>query len=97
MSIWQVAKEKVDVEISELQSALRDTNLPLGRRIADGGLHGLSQSLQVGLQAALIDFDNATGEARHGAAAKLAMAVKNSSAFLLEPSAAVHGEGIRLG
>lgn len=75
LAIWRDAKEACDKGISQLQSALRgypDEDLA---RIADMGLHGVTDGAQVGLMAALFDFQNAAGEARAKAAQVLAQRV----------------------
>ena len=60
LPVWQKAKDKAGSQISQLQSALRETGHPLLMRIADLGLNGITGRLQVGLQAALMEFDGAT-------------------------------------
>lgn len=59
LPVWQKAKDKAATQIGQLQSALRETGHPLLMRIADMGLNGITGRLQVGLQAALMEFDSA--------------------------------------
>lgn len=74
MIVWRDAKEDCDTGISALQSVLRRHDDPDLTRIADLGLHGLTDGLQSRLMAALMDFRNASGEGRPIAGAKLATA-----------------------
>ncbi len=55
LDIWRDAKDQANVEIGQLQSALRGTRVPLFEKIADQGLNAITGRLQVGLQAALMD------------------------------------------
>lgn len=64
LPIWAAAKEKVGAQIAALQSSLRATKDPLLLAIADTGLHGLTQRLQVGLQVAAMEFDAAAADGR---------------------------------
>jgi hypothetical protein len=71
LSIWQQAKELTDEQIGKLQAVFRQANDPLSLRIADQGLTGFTKNLQVGLQVALREFDQAAGDGRSAAAAKV--------------------------
>lgn len=72
MEVWRNAKEECDRGIEALQGALRGYNDPDLNRIAEFGLNGLTDGMQVKLMIALTNFDRATGEARAKAAAALA-------------------------
>jgi hypothetical protein len=70
LAIWREAKERVDLQISQLQSFLRQTKDPRSQRIAEMGLNGVTGKLQVGLQVALTECDQAGGrDAKLGAKA----------------------------
>ena len=72
LEIWRDAKDICDKDISALQSALRQHDDPDLTRIADLGLYGLTDGVQVRLMAAMIDFGETSGEARVKAAKTLA-------------------------
>jgi hypothetical protein len=59
LKIWIAAKEQIGVGIGQLQQALRKTGEADSLLIADRGFHGITGRLQVGLQTALIEFDQA--------------------------------------
>jgi hypothetical protein len=86
LPVWTAAKDEVAAQIAKLQTAFRNTGRPLALRVADKALTGLTQRLQVGhqaaLQAALIEFDNASVDKRAQAAAKLRTATGNMKRFL---------------
>ncbi len=82
LQTWQSAKEMVNSQITRLQGKLRETQDPDFLRIANFGLNGITKRLQVGLHVALMEFDQAQGEARDKARAKAQAAVKDFRAFL---------------
>jgi hypothetical protein len=61
LAVWRTAKERVDVQVSQLQGALRQTKDPACLRIAEMGLNGVTGNLQVGLQVALTEYDGSGG------------------------------------
>jgi hypothetical protein len=67
-AIWRDAKERVDVQVSQLQGALRQSKDPFCQRIADMGLNGVTGNLQVGLQVALTEYDKSGGKDSKSAA-----------------------------
>jgi hypothetical protein len=82
LPIWQAAKDRANEEIGKLQDALRATRYPLFERIADQGLNGITGRLQVGLQTALMNLDDANGPARADAGVKARQALADFRAFL---------------
>ena len=82
LPIWTAAKDQVGAQLAKLRTAFRKTGDPLAIAIADKGLNGLTQRLQVSLQAALIRFDTAPPEQRSDAAAKLRAAAAEMKQFL---------------
>lgn len=66
--IWMEAREDVGNQISALQSHLKTRPEPLFQKIADAGLHGVTSGQLSKLQAALMDFDGASGAAKQDAA-----------------------------
>lgn len=70
LAIWREAREQVDEQLTELQDALRDTDDEYLTQIADQGLSRTSKQLHVGLHVALLEFDQASGEAKAKAAQK---------------------------
>ena len=82
VELWQKAKEQVSGQITALQSALRATKDPDYEYIADRGLNAITGKLQVGLQVALMELDNAQGDAREKAKAKAAAVVADFEKFL---------------
>jgi hypothetical protein len=60
LEIWREVKERVDMQISSLQAALRGFNDPDLERIAEYGMYGLTDGLQVKLQTAIFDLSIAT-------------------------------------
>jgi hypothetical protein len=71
LAVWRTAQERVGVQITNLQQALRKTGDPDFVRIADLGLNGVTDGLQVGLQAALIDLSRANAQTRPQAVARV--------------------------
>jgi hypothetical protein len=68
LAIWRGAKEGCDKGIAALQQALRGHDDADLARIAEMGLNGVTDSVQVGLMTALFTFQSAAGEARTKAA-----------------------------
>ncbi|MEX0371758.1 MAG: hypothetical protein AB3N09_14105 [Tateyamaria sp.] len=69
LSIWRDAKDKVDDDLNKLQSALKSSNDPLLERIAEIGLHSVTEGRMSKMQAALMDANgsadaNVRGKAR---------------------------------
>lgn len=54
---WRDAREEVGAQIARLQDAMRGTDHPVLKRIADRGLNAITGRLQVGLQVALMELD----------------------------------------
>ena len=82
LAIWREAREEVGAQLTKLQGNLRQTGDPQLVRIADYGLNGITKRLQVGLQTALIEVDQAAGPARARAAAKAKTMVDEYVNFL---------------
>jgi hypothetical protein len=82
LQTWLDAKEAAGVQIGNLQEAMRGLGPPVFARIADQGLNGITGRLQVGLQVALINAEQATGAAREVARRKAREAVADFRAFL---------------
>ncbi len=100
LPIWQKAKDKAGGQISQLQSALRETGHPLLMRIADQGLNGITDRLQVGLQTALMEFDGAVAGHRIRQRDKALEAVADFKKFLADdpglPLLAVNPLGVTM-
>lgn len=84
LPVWQKARDKAGAQISQLQSALRETGHPLLVRIADQGLNGITGRLQVGLQTALMEFDAATVGKRRRQRDEALQAVADFKKFLVD-------------
>ena len=82
MDAWNDARDIVNGQISKLQAKLRQANDPDFAYIAEYGLNGITKRLQVGLQAALMEFDNASGDNREKARARARAAIKEFDSFL---------------
>ena len=82
LALWQAAKDVAGEQLNSLAGALRGSGHPLLIRIAEQGLHGLTRRLQVGLQAALMDYDGASQDARAKAAAKVKALLADYRDFL---------------
>jgi len=82
LAIWRDAKDGLDQQIRALQSAFADIDHPLAQAIADRGLSGLSDRIQVGLQAALFDYQAADAAGRAAAGKKVQDATAKLRAFL---------------
>ena len=82
LPIWAAAKEQVGAQIAALQSSLRATKDPLLLAIADKGLHGLTQKLQVGLHVAAMEFDAAAADGRAKLRPKLLGAIVELRSFV---------------
>jgi hypothetical protein len=82
LAIWIDAKEAAGVQIGKLQDAMRGLGPPVFARIADQGLNGITGRLQVGLQIALTNAEQATGASREAARRKAREAVADFRAFL---------------
>ena len=82
LPVWNAAREAVGQQIGQLQSALRATKDPVMLAIADKGLSGISQRLQVGLHVALIEFDAGDAASRGEAAPKVAAATGEMRKFI---------------
>ena len=84
LPVWQRAKDSAGAQISQLQAALRETGDPLLMRIADQGLNGITNKLQVGLQVALMEFDGAPPGQRDKQRDKAQQAVADFKKFLAD-------------
>jgi hypothetical protein len=82
LQMWLDAKEAAGSQVGALQVAMRALDHPLFERLADQGLNGVTGRLQVGLQAALMDVERATGQARVAARQKARSAVAEFRGFL---------------
>lgn len=82
LAIWRTAREKVDTQIDVLQSALKKTGQPELVHIAEFGLNGVTGGLSVRLQATLMDFASAAGEARDKARTRALTAADEYATFL---------------
>ena len=82
LPLWTKAREIVGGQLSELQGVLRGTKNPDMRRIAEYGMNGITKRLQVGLQVALMNLDQAAGDARPKAADKVRQVVADYRKFL---------------
>jgi hypothetical protein len=82
LGLWRDAREEVLNQVSRLQSALRAERDPDFDVIADKGLNGITKRLQVGLHVALLEFDQAAGEAKERARTKAQTIVGNFQKFL---------------
>ena len=82
LQVWLAAKEAAAAQIAALQAAMRDLGRPVFERIADQGLNGVTGWLQVGLQAALMDAERASGQAAAAARQKARTAVSEFRSFL---------------
>lgn len=82
LPIWRDAKERVDNQLNALHNAMRARDKPVLTRIADAGLHGITDGQLTAVQTALMDYDNATGESRTEARQKLATATAGMRKFL---------------
>jgi hypothetical protein len=82
LPVWMQAKDSVNDQISRLQTAFRNSRHPLAQDIADKGLNGITRRLQVGLQAALMEYDAASAEQLAAAAARLRSAMVAMRQFL---------------
>ncbi len=80
--VWQGARDTVNDQLGRLQAAMRNHGMPLFARIADKGLNGVTERHLVPLQIALIEMDQAQGEARAAAAALARRRVDAMRAFL---------------
>jgi hypothetical protein len=72
---WRNAREQVGEQIGKVQSFLKGVADPLAHRVADQGLNGLTQKLEVGLEVALMELDNANDETRPAAQAQAQVGV----------------------
>ena len=81
MPIWQDARDVAGEQSGTLQGVMRNSGMPL-QRIADTGLNGFTQTRLVGMQVALMEFDQAQGEARRKAAGKAQAATQAMRQFL---------------
>lgn len=82
LSLWTDAKDEADRELDTLAGALRSSGLPLFERIADAGLHAITNGQFVALQTALMDYDRTPAAARGDAAAQARKAVEAMRGFL---------------
>lgn len=82
LPLWTAAREATGEQIGKLQAQLKESGLPLFERIADKGLHGVTEGQLVAMQAALMGYDAAAGPAREAALVKLRAAVAAMRAFL---------------
>ena len=74
-AIWRDAKESTDDGLNRLAAALRGYEDPDLERIADFGLFGMGGGENVALNKALIEYGQASGEARQAATASVRKAV----------------------
>lgn len=82
LPVWRDAREAVNAQLDQLQTAMRNHGMPLFARIADKGLNGVTERHLVPLQAALMDADRAAGEARVAAAALVRRRIEEMRGFL---------------
>ena len=82
LPVWMAARETADQQIDALQKRLRSETLPLFQKIADAGLHGVTDGQLSRLQAALMDLDRTSGPAREGAVVKARTAMDDMRSFL---------------
>ena len=82
LPLWADAREATGVQIGQLQGHLQDSGLPLFERIADKGLHGVTEGQLVAMQVALMTYDAAAPPAREAALTRLRAAVAAMRAFL---------------
>ncbi|HND56698.1 MAG TPA: hypothetical protein PLV92_29970, partial [Pirellulaceae bacterium] len=78
LELWRGAKEEVDRQLNDLVKAMKSSGHPYLQKIAEFGLNGSIEDpgkVFVKLQAALMDFDRASGAARVAAAKKAASAL----------------------
>jgi hypothetical protein len=93
LGIWQQAKDAVDVQITKLASFLRATKEPDYLYLADHGLTAITKRLQVGLIAALMSYDGASGPDREKARVKAQGQVDEFKKFILsDPAVALFDE-----
>lgn len=81
-AIWRAAKEQVDTGISLLQARLKGYKDPVMDRIAEFGLNGITEGQQTALNAALFDFNKASGAARIAAAQALDKQAESYRSFV---------------
>lgn len=81
-AIWRAAKEQVDTGISQLQARLKGYKDPVMDRIAEFGLNGITEGQQTALNAALFDFNKASGAARIAAAQALDKQAESYRSFV---------------
>ncbi|MCG7627755.1 hypothetical protein MHM88_08060 [Epibacterium sp. MM17-32] len=101
LDIWIAAKDTVDGQIGQLQSALRGIRHPAFDRIADLGLAGLSGgTMNTTLMAALYDYRDAPASRQEDSRTALRAAVGTYRAFLHSDPVVAHCEnnpfGVRL-
>jgi hypothetical protein len=84
--LWLATKDALDARVSDLQVAVRGTNTELGRAVADAGLVGLTDGIQVKLLTALMDHDQAGGTDR--------AVVERTRAAIADARAAVNGDAL---
>ena len=85
LELWRGAKEEVDRQLNDLVKAMKSSGHPYLQKIAEFGLNGSIEDpgkVFVKLQAALMDFDRASGDARVAAAKKAASALAAYLAFV---------------
>jgi len=82
-AIWLAAKDEIDDQLGKLQLALRAFKEPRLERIAEMGLHGITDKRQVSLVTAINEFESAPPAGRQGPARdKLLSAVKSFAEFV---------------
>jgi hypothetical protein len=75
LALWSSAKDDVDAGLNALVRMLKDQDSPVLRKIADYGLHGLTDGQTVALTKALMQYRGASGEARAAASGQVLKAV----------------------
>jgi len=82
LPVWTEAKDAVGEQLNKLQSSLKANKNPLMQRIADQGLNAITGRLQVGWQAALMEFDSGGPEQKAKAKAALQAGLAEMRSFL---------------
>lgn len=81
-TIWRDAREEVMERLSRLQDALRKNDDRRLHAVADKGLNGITNRLQVGLHVALMEYDRTTGDNRTRLGAAASKAAEDFEKFL---------------
>lgn len=81
-ALWRDSREAVMERLSQLQDALRKHDDRRLHEVADKGLNGITNRLQVGLHVALLEYDRATGADRRRLGTTAIAAVDEFDKFL---------------